>query len=273
VLRGKTALITGSAKGLGKQTALALAELGCDVAVNFVNSEKEANELVNRIEGMGVRAIAVRADVSCRQDNMRMIDTVAAALGSVDILVNNAGPFVRERRMFDEYGLDEIDYLVRGNLTGVMELDRLALPYMKKGGWGRIIHFGFGRALEARGWPHRAVYAAAKVGLVSLTKTLAEELAPSGITVNMICPGDIRGKNKEKSISDVAHLTDDEFPGIRPGSGEDVSRVIAFLCMPQSDFLTGNVIEVSGGFDPIRSLAGSKSLQEPFLAEQNKQRK
>jgi 3-oxoacyl-[acyl-carrier protein] reductase len=74
----------------------------------------------------------------------------------------------------------------------------------------------------------------------------------------MICPGDIRGGNKEKGIGEVSHLTDEEFPGIRPGSGEDVARVIAFLCMPESDFLTGNVMEVSGGFDPIRSIAAQR---------------
>ncbi|TMV47288.1 SDR family oxidoreductase [Paenibacillus mesophilus] len=258
MLHGKIALITGSAKGLGKRTALALADLGCDVAINYVNSENEAYELADRIQAKGVRALAVRADIASRDDNVRMIETIAQTWGHVDILVNNAGPFVRERRTFDEYGLDEIDYMMRGNLLGVMQLDRLVLPGMRSSRWGRIIHFGFGRASEARGWPHRAAYAAAKVGLVSLTKTLAEEQAAFGVTVNMVCPGDIRGINKEKGIAEVAHLSDEEFPGIRPGSGEDVARVIAFLCMPQSDFLTGNVMEVSGGFDPIRSIAAQQ---------------
>ncbi|GAA3409103.1 SDR family oxidoreductase [Paenibacillus hodogayensis] len=258
MLHGKTALVTGSAKGLGKRTALTLARLGCDVAVNYVNSESEAYALVGELEALGVRSMAVQADVSRREDNVRLIGTVEREWGAVDILVNNAGPFIRERRTFDEYELDEIDEVLHGNLLGVMQLDRLALPGMRRRGWGRIVHFGFGRAAEARGWPHRAVYAAAKVGLVSLTKTLAEELAASGVTVNMICPGDIRGANKEKSIEEVAHLNDPEFPGVRQGSGEDVARVIGFLCMPQSDFLTGNIMEVSGGFDPIRSLADAR---------------
>ncbi|MEF3305074.1 SDR family oxidoreductase [Paenibacillus sp. GYB003] len=256
MLHGKIALVTGSAKGLGKRTALALAELGCAVAVNYVNSEREAHALAEALQAKGVRAMAVRADIADRGDIERMIETIGSAWGAVDILVNNAGPFVRERRTFDEYEPDEIDYLMRGNLLGVMQLDRLVLPGMRRNKWGRIIHFGFGRAAEARGWPHRAVYAAAKVGLVSLTKTLAEEQAAFGVTVNMVCPGDIRGVNKEKSIAEVAHLDDDEFPGVRQGSGEDVARVIAFLCLPQSDFLTGNVMDISGGFDPIRSLSG-----------------
>lgn len=258
MLLGKVALITGSAKGLGKRTALELADLGCDVAVNYLNSETEAEDLVRQLQSKGVRAIAVQGDVGARSDNARLFETVMDRMGSIDILINNAGPFIRERRTFDQYSLEEIDSLVRGNLLGVMELDYRVLPGMQRSRWGRIIHFGFGRAAEARGWSHRAVYAAAKVGLVSFTKTLAEEQAEHGITVNMVCPGDIRGTNKEKGIEEVRHLTDDEFPSTRPGSGEDVARVIAFLCMPQSDFLTGNILEIAGGFDPIRSLSDAK---------------
>lgn len=255
MLRGKVALVTGSAKGLGKRTALALAEMGCDVAVNYVHSEQEAQALVQQLEREGARAIAVRGDLACRADNERLVETVTRTWGRIDILVNNAGPFVRERKTFDAYDLDEIDAVLGGNLIGVMQLDRLVLPGMRTRRWGRIVHFGFGRASEARGWPHRSVYAAAKVGLVSLTKTLAEEQAAFGVTVNMVCPGDIRGIHKERNIDDVRHLTDAEFPDTRPGSGEDVARVITFLCQPDSDFLTGNIIEVSGGFDPIRSIA------------------
>ena len=133
-----------------------------------------------------------------------------------------------------------------------MELDHLVLPYMRNNSWGRIIHFGFAHAGESRAWPHRAVYAAAKVGLVSFTKTLAIEEAENGITVNMICPGDIRGDNKEKKIVDVEHLMDPESPRGRPGTGEDVARVAAFLCGSDSDFITGNMINVAGGMDPIR---------------------
>jgi 3-oxoacyl-[acyl-carrier protein] reductase len=152
-----------------------------------------------------------------------------------------------------DYKPEDIQYLMNGNLVGTMLLDHRVLPGMRSRQWGRIIHFGFGHASEARSWPHRAVYAAAKVGLVSFTKTLAVEEAASGITVNMICPGDIRGDNKEKSIVDVEGIIDDESPRGRPGTGEDVARMIAFLCLPESDFITGNTIDVSGGLDPIRT--------------------
>lgn len=250
----KIALITGSAKGLGKRTALALADQGFDIALNYVHSEKEAGELANRIREKGVRCIAVQGDVSDHGDIRRLTDTVRNELGPVSILINNAGPFIRERKLFAEYAWEEILSLIEGNLVGTMLLDHLVLEDMRELGWGRIIHFGFGHAGESRAWPHRAVYAAAKTGLVSFTKTLAVEEAPYGITVNMICPGDIRGDNKEKSIGEVSGVYDGETPRGRPGSGEDVARVIAFLCQKESDFITGNIMDVSGGLDPIRPL-------------------
>jgi 3-oxoacyl-[acyl-carrier protein] reductase len=254
----QVALITGSAKGLGKMTACTLARQGCDIVINYVHSEKEAVQLQDDIRKLGVDCIAIQADISKTEQLAAMVDRVDRYFGRIDILVNNAGPFIRERRRFVEYTLEEIEYLMRGNLLGVMQLDYLVLPMMRRQQWGRIIHFGFGHAGEARGWPHRAVYAAAKVGLVSFTKTLAEEEAEFGITVNMICPGDIRGENKEKNIADVEGVTDPESPRGRPGTGEDIARVIAFLCDRQSDFVTGNIMDISGGLDPIRPISAFK---------------
>jgi 3-oxoacyl-[acyl-carrier protein] reductase len=252
-LSGRTALVTGSAKGLGRRTALELAASGCNVAINYVTSREEAGRLVLDIERMGRRAYAVHGDIAKADDAIRLVSEVENKLGGIDILVNNAGPFIRERRLFADYRPEDIHYLMNGNLVGTMLMDHRVLPGMRSRQWGRIIHFGFGHASEARSWPHRAVYAAAKVGLVSFTKTLAVEEAANGITVNMICPGDIRGGNKEKSIVDVEGILDDESPRGRPGTGEDVARMIAFLCLPESDFITGNTIDVSGGLDPIRT--------------------
>ncbi|MNJ31564.1 SDR family oxidoreductase [Paenibacillus fonticola] len=249
---GKVVLITGSAKGLGKKTALTLAEQGCHIALNYVHSESEARALQSEIEQLGVRCIAVQADISKRDEIESLAAQVCSDLGTIDILVNNAGPFIRERRLFTDYSQTDILAMIDGNLVGAMLLDHLVLPGMREKGWGRIIHFGFGHAAESRAWPHRAVYAAAKTGLVSFTKTLAVEEAPYGITVNMVCPGDIRGQNKEMSIAEVRELSDQETPLGRPGSGEDIARVISFLCHANSDFITGNIMDISGGLDPIR---------------------
>ncbi|WP_438434162.1 SDR family oxidoreductase [Gorillibacterium sp. sgz500922] len=253
----KIALITGSARGLGKRTALTLAASGCDIGLNYRTSGDEAERLKEEIERMhGVRCSAVQADMTVPGDPERLVTETANRLGPIDILVNNAGPFIRERRLFADYTPEEVRYLLSGNLGSVIELDALVLPGMRQRGWGRILHFGFGRAAEAPAWVHRAVYAAAKVGLVSFTKSLAVEEAKNGITVNMICPGDIKGDNKERLIREAELLRDEESPRGRPGSGEDVARVIAFLCQAESDFITGNILDVSGGLDPIRSLSG-----------------
>lgn len=252
-LMGRTALVTGSAKGLGKRTALQLAEQGCDIIINYRESELEANQVKEQIEQLGVKAITVQADISTLAGAHILADEAERFAGGVDILVNNAGPFVRKRKLFSEYDEETIISLLHGNLLSVMLLDHRLLPGMRERKWGRIIHFGFGHANEARAWPHRAVYAAAKTGLVSFTKSLAVEEAPFGITVNLIGPGDIRGVNKERSIDEALHEHDPDSPLGRPGTGEDVARVILFLCENKSNFLTGNVIDVTGGFDPIRA--------------------
>jgi len=252
MIERRTAIITGGAKGLGKQIAHSLAESGCNIVISYLRSEDEARKLVLEVEKLGIEALAVQVDVTDSSALQKLVQCTVDKFGSTDILINNAGPFFRERLKFADYSMRDIQYLISSNFTAVMELDHLVLPYMRHNSWGRIIHFGFAHAGESRAWPHRAVYAAAKVGLVSFTKTLAVEEAESGITVNMICPGDIRGDNKEKRIIDVEHLSDPESPRGRPGTGEDVARVASFLCRSESDFITGSLINVAGGMDPIR---------------------
>jgi 3-oxoacyl-[acyl-carrier protein] reductase len=145
--------------------------------------------------------------------------------------------------------------MVHGNLLSSMWIVRAILPIMRRQKKGRIIFFGFGRAQEAPSWPDRSVYAAAKTGLVSFTKTLAVEEAPFGITVNMVCPGDIVGEKKEMRLKEVVYLKDQESLQGRPGSGEDVVSVIHFLVEKSSDFITGNIINVTGGLDVIHPIS------------------
>jgi 3-oxoacyl-[acyl-carrier protein] reductase len=230
---------------------LALADSGCDIAVSYKESEDAALDLQAKIQSRQRRCCIVKADIESADDLRRLIASAGEALGGVDILVNCVGPFIHEMRPFSDYSADEIESLVRSNLISAMHLTRLVLPWMHGAGWGRIIYFGFNRASEAPAWPHRAVYAAAKVGLVSFTKTLAAEEAARRVTVNMVCPGDIRGSYKEKTADEVRDESDPELPGMRPGTGEDVARVIAFLCSPAADYITGSVIDVTGGLDPI----------------------
>lgn len=249
----RTVLITGGARGLGRHIARTLAAEGYNIAFSYLNSEREAEELADEIRQAGGEAEAYRADMTDEDALAGMVGRAEDRFGGIDVLINNAGPFVRERRRLADYGREEIRYLLAANLWSAMELDRLVLPGMRSRGFGRIIHFGYAGASESRGWPERAVYAAAKAGLVSFTKSLAVEEAPYGITVNMVCPGDIKGDNKEKQIADMAGKRDPESPRIRPGAGEDISRVIAFLIGDQSDYITGAIIDVTGGMNPIRT--------------------
>lgn len=247
----RVAVVTGGSRGLGKKTVKTLSREGFRVAVNYRQSEEEATALAKEIQSAGGEAIAVRADVTDRDQVRHLVHSTLATWGRIDVLVNNAGPFIRERKRFADLTTAEIDLLLNGNLRSALDMIHAVLPYMRRERWGRIIQFGFGRSAEAPAWPDRSVYAAAKVGLVSFTKSLAVEEAPYGITVNMVCPGDIVDQNKERDIEEVIHMKDVETPRGRPGTGEDVGRVIRFLCAKDADFFTGNILNVTGGLDVI----------------------
>ena len=257
----RVALVTTS-KGIGRAIARALASDGCDIAVAYNADRTAANACVAELKGLGANAEAFQADV-CRADQcQQLVDSVIARFERLDILVNAVGPFTRDRTLFGDYSVERIRNVLEGNLFSAMALDSLALPYLRAGKAGRIIHFGFGRAGETPAWPQRAVYAAAKAGLVSLTKSLSVEESRNLITVNMVCPGEIKGNAKEQLIAHARGLIDDENPGMRPGTGEDVARVVVFLCRAESDYITGTVIDVAGGLDPIRPLH-SRLAKEP----------
>lgn len=243
----RVALVTGSSRGLGRMAAQVLAESGWRLAVQFRQRADRAQQLAKA----WTEAKAFQADVSVREQAKGLVRETVEHFGRLDALIHAVGPFFRERRRFADYTLDEIDHLVDGNLKSAMYTTHAALPHLRRSGSGRVVLFGFGRVGEAPAWPDRAAYAAAKTGLASLTKTLAVEEAPFGVTVNMVCPGDIVGENKEKRIAEVQGRGDKETPRGRPGSGEDVARVIQFLCEPDSDFTTGNIIQVTGGLDVI----------------------
>ncbi|SFI87287.1 3-oxoacyl-[acyl-carrier protein] reductase [Thermoflavimicrobium dichotomicum] len=247
----RVALITGATSGIGKLTASIMGENRWYLAINGRKWKSEMSSWLQDLHEQQIVAEFFPADVTVQEEAVQLVENVYRHFGRIDALIHAVGPFIRERKLFYEHSLQDIDQMVTGNLLSALWTIHAALPYMRRQQWGRIIMFGFGRAGEAPSWPDRSVYAAAKTGLVSFTKTLAVEEAPYGITVNMVCPGDIVGEKKEWRIQDVAQLSDDETPRGRPGSGEDVARVIHFLCQDESDFLTGNIINVTGGLDVI----------------------
>jgi len=151
-------------------------------------------------------------------------------------------------------------------LSSVFHFIKLAVPVMRKQRFGRIITYGFQDAEQAPGWPYRSAFGAAKAGLVSLTKSIALEEAEYGITANMVSPGDIIGDMKEVSIEKARQKNDSYTPIGRPGSGEDIARIIAFLCDENSDFITGSVISASGGVNVLNKAAEKVSTDQadPF---------
>lgn len=248
----KTALVTGGASGLGKSMAIELAKKGYNIIINYRTSRSKADELAKMIESHHkVKALTVQADVSISKDCETLIHTSLRTFGSLDILINNAGPYINERKKLVDYDVEEWNYVINGNMNSVFYLSRLVIPEMRKNHWGRIINFGFERAETSAGWMYRSAFAAAKVGLVSLTKTLALEEAKNGITVNMISPGDIIGSWKEASISEAKSSLGSNTPVGRYGTGEDIARVVSFLCDDHSDLITGSVIPVTGAKDVL----------------------
>lgn len=251
-MREKTALITGGATGIGRRTAFQLAEDGVHLVINYRKNKEKAESLTNELTArFNTKNIAVNGDIAKPNDCQRIVSEACSSFSSIDILIHNAGPYIHERKLMTEYTFDEWNYLVNGNLNAVFYLSKLLIPKMRKNQWGRIITIGFDRVETAPGWIYRSAFAAAKSGAASLTKTIALEEAEHGITANMVCPGDIIGDWKEKEIVQASSMTDRNSPVGRPGTGEDIARVISFLIDEKSSFITGSIIPVTGGKDVL----------------------
>jgi 3-oxoacyl-[acyl-carrier protein] reductase len=240
---GRTALITGGAKGIGRACCLRLAEAGADVAINYLTSEPAARETAELVRRAGARAHLVRADVRSQQQVAAMVADVASSLGPIDLLVNNAGVF--HYLSHEETSLEVWRQTLDVNLTGTY----LATWAVKQGmidrRFGRIVNIASIAALRAR--PMSIAYAASKAGLIGLTKSVAEALAPHNIRVNAIAPGlidtEILAGVSQTQIDAIVQAT----PLGRIGQGEDVAAAALFLLSDESSFMTGQTVVVCGG--------------------------
>jgi 3-oxoacyl-[acyl-carrier protein] reductase len=249
------ALVTGGVHGLGRAVCRELARSGWDVAVNYRESEDDARALCAELEAMGVRARAVGADLADPAQAEALVARVEEAWGRLDALVCAAGPF-RPRRVAiaaADRGAAAWREMAAANVAGTVAAVAAALPGMRRRHFGRIVTFGMDGVGRAAPWPGRAAYAAAKAALWSYTQSLAREEAPHGITANMVAPGNIVDPFKEGSIAQARRAPPEarRAPVGRPGSGEDVARVVRFLLHPDSDYLTGNLVYVGGGEDVV----------------------
>lgn len=258
-MREKTALITGGASGIGRITAELLAENGIHTIINYRKSETKALELVNLLNTQyETKNILIQGDITELEACEKVVNASLNVFPSIDIVIHNAGPYVHDRKKLVEYTENEWNYIVNGNLNSVFHLSKMCIPLMRQQEWGRIITIGFDRVETTPGWIYRSAFAAAKSGVASLTRTIALEEAKNGITANMVCPGDITDEWKEKAIAETIGVTDHRSPVSRPGTGEDIARVITFLCDEKSDFITGSIIPVTGGQDVLGKVKGRK---------------
>ncbi|GAB2569740.1 SDR family oxidoreductase [Gracilibacillus alcaliphilus] len=243
------AFITAGTKGLGLKVTEAFIEKGHAVSVTYFSDEEKANELLENYPEAAINIIQL--DVTKKNELKSAIDRAVNAFGTIDYLINNAGPFIFERKKLVDYTEQEWDYIIKGNLDAVFHLLKLTIPAMRKQQFGRIVNYGFQGANTGAGWIDRTAFAAAKVGLASLTKSIAYEEAEHGITANMVCPGDIVGAMKEATIADSRTQPNKETPIGRSGTGEDIARMVMFFCEEAADMVTGTVVEVTGGLDVI----------------------
>jgi 3-oxoacyl-[acyl-carrier protein] reductase len=242
------AWVVGGPKGLGVQVAKGLAQDGYRIVINYRKSEEAVHKLGAEIERIGGEVFIIRGDMSRLDDVKQMTREVLNHWGRVDVLVLMAGPFIFKHTPVTEFTDAMWREMIEGNLSGAFYLIREIIPHMRKQGGGRLITLGYPDAEIAPAWAGYGPYAAAKTGLVTLTRTVAMEEASHGITANMVYPGDIRGPYKEATIAEARGKKDPRTPVGRPGTGEDVARVVRFLAHPDSDFITGAVIPVTGGF-------------------------
>jgi len=237
-LKGKVALVTGASRGIGRATALALAEAGADVAVNYRIQQAQALEVGDLIRGLDRRTVAVGADVSQAVEVDRMVEAVEWELGPVDILVNNAG--MLWQKPLEEITEDDFDAMIAANLKSAFLVTQRVLPAMRQKQWGRIVNLS-SVAAQTGGvtGPH---YAASKAGLHGLTHSYARHLFREGITVNTVAPALIETDMVTRNLQ----VSPDLVPVGRFGAAEEVARVIVLLA--QNGYITGQTINVNGGW-------------------------
>ncbi|MGH7357892.1 MAG: 3-oxoacyl-[acyl-carrier-protein] reductase [Candidatus Rokuibacteriota bacterium] len=242
-LEGKKAVVTGASRGIGRAIALALADEGADVAVNYMSSESAAQEVVREIEKRGRRAMAVRADVSDFPDTFRMAQDVLGAFGHVDVLVNNAG--ISSDKTFAKMDHASWRKVLAINLDGTFNCTKVFVDAMLKRSYGRIVNIT--SVIGQIGNFGQANYAASKAGVSAMTKSLAKELASKGITVNAVAPGFVETEMVESIPEKVRQRLLDQIPLRRFGKADEVARAVIYLVSADGDYITGEELSLNGG--------------------------
>ena len=240
----KTVIVTGGSKGIGAATAILFAQKGYNVVVNFHRSYETATLLSRSLGSHGYSVIPHKADVSNRLDVELMMQEVRYKFGSIDVLINNAG--IARAGLITDTSETDFDDIINVNLKGVFNCCKAVTPIMVSQKAGRIVNISsmWGQV----GASCEVAYSAAKAGVIGLTKALAKELAPSGITVNSVAPGLIEtNMNSNISVEDLSNFVDD-IPLGRMGTTNEVAAATFFLASDEAEYITGQVLGVNGGF-------------------------
>ncbi len=238
----KNAIVTGAARGIGKTIALKLAASGFNVAVSDILLE-EAEKVAAELEKLGVKSLPVKTDVARAEEVDNLIKTAVDAWGSVDFLINNAG--VTRDNLSVRMKENEWDMVLDINLKGTFLCSQAAAKEMMKKRFGRIVNIASVSGIM--GTAGQANYAASKAGIIALTKTMARELGKRDITVNAVAPGFILTEMTEKLPDKVKEDYISNIPLGRPGTPEDIAEAVRFLISPSASYITGIVLNVSGG--------------------------
>ena len=244
LLRNRVAVVTGGSRGIGRGIALRLAQEGARVAVAYRANKAAAQVALRQIQAAGADCVAVETDVSQTGRAEQLIKTVADRYGRVDVLVNNVGDF--RWGTLAESSPEEWKSIFDSNVITVFYMCRAALPVMRKGRWGRIINLGAVGAERAFGQAKISAYAAAKAAVVAMSRSLALEEAKNGITVNVVNPSNI--DEKDLTLEEARKLKDARYPIGRPPTVDDVAAAVAFFASEEAEYVTGQVVNVSGGW-------------------------
>ncbi|WP_135826807.1 SDR family oxidoreductase [Halorussus ruber] len=238
-LSERVALVTGSAKGVGRELLLELAERGASVAVHYRSSLDAAEETAEDARDRGApEATTVQGDVASPGDVDAMFDAVEDELGTVDVLVNNVGPFAP--RHWEDISFEEWNTVLQANVNGTYLCCKRALPEMRQQAWGRIVNIGYASSEKGLMSPKNAPYFIAKQGVLMFTRMLANDTQYEGITVNAVSPYVVENSDEFP----------DGLPRGRPAGFEDVAQAVLFFLEEDSDYISGENIEVDGGWLP-----------------------
>jgi 3-oxoacyl-[acyl-carrier protein] reductase len=243
-LRNRVALITGGSRGIGRGIAVKLAQDGARVAIAYRSNKVAAQQTLRQLQASGTDCVAVEIDINDAARSEELVRTVVDRFGRLDVVVNNVGDF--RWGTVTESSLEDWQSVISSNLMTVLYVSRAALPHIRRGRCGRIVNLGAVGAERAFGQAKISAYAAAKAAVVALSRSLALEEAKNGITVNVVNPSSI--DENELTLSEARRIRDARFPIGRPPTVEDVAAAVSFFASEEAEYVTGQVVNVSGGW-------------------------